>query len=129
MLTGTYCTLFFCNDPATTGIYTYYRPLSLLDAPPISSIAPTGTTSLLAGNVSSGIEPVFAYSYVRRVRQADGSRREEPVEEIGRANVRTPDTNAHFVSRLLLEQKKHEKSKYLCYNNETKKNSTKEHAD
>jgi ribonucleoside-diphosphate reductase alpha chain len=47
----------------------------------LTSIAPTGTTSLLAGNVSSGIEPVFAYSYVRKVRQADGSQREEPVED------------------------------------------------
>ena len=49
----------------------------------LTSIAPTGTTSLLAGNVSSGIEPVFAYSYVRKVRQADGSTREEPVEDQG----------------------------------------------
>ncbi len=32
----------------------------------LTSIAPTGTTSLLAGNVSSGIEPVFAYSYHRQ---------------------------------------------------------------
>ncbi|MGQ0589977.1 MAG: adenosylcobalamin-dependent ribonucleoside-diphosphate reductase [Sphingosinicella sp.] len=47
----------------------------------LTSIAPTGTTSLLAGNVSSGIEPVFAYSYRRRIRQGDGSTREEPVED------------------------------------------------
>lgn len=47
----------------------------------LTSIAPTGTTSLLAGNVSSGIEPVFAFAYSRKVRQADGSTREEPVED------------------------------------------------
>ena len=47
----------------------------------LTSIAPTGTTSLLAGNVSSGIEPVFAFSYNRKVRQSDGSTREEPVED------------------------------------------------
>ncbi len=47
----------------------------------LTSIAPTGTTSLLAGNVSSGIEPVFAYSYTRRIREPDGSMREEAVED------------------------------------------------
>ena len=47
----------------------------------LTSIAPTGTTSLLAGNVSSGIEPVFAYAYDRRIRQADGSTRTETVED------------------------------------------------
>jgi len=47
----------------------------------LTSIAPTGTTSLLAGNVSSGIEPVFAFAYTRKVRQPDGSTREEPVED------------------------------------------------
>ena len=47
----------------------------------LTSIAPTGTTSLLAGNVSSGIEPVFAYTYSRTVRQADGSTRAEAVED------------------------------------------------
>jgi ribonucleoside-diphosphate reductase alpha chain len=47
----------------------------------LTSIAPTGTTSLLAGNVSSGIEPVFAYSYTRKIRQGDGTTREEEVED------------------------------------------------
>jgi ribonucleoside-diphosphate reductase alpha chain len=47
----------------------------------LTSVAPTGTTSLLAGNVSSGIEPVFAYAYTRKVRQPDGSTREEAVED------------------------------------------------
>jgi ribonucleoside-diphosphate reductase alpha chain len=36
------------------------------------SIAPTGTISLSADNVSSGIEPVFAYSFDRTVQKATG---------------------------------------------------------
>ena len=40
----------------------------------LTSIAPTGTISLFAGNVSSGIEPIFSVSYDRKVRLADNSR-------------------------------------------------------
>ena len=38
----------------------------------VTSIAPTGTISLMADNVSSGIEPVYAFSYHRNVALPEG---------------------------------------------------------
>jgi ribonucleoside-diphosphate reductase alpha chain len=37
------------------------------------AIAPTGTISLLAGNVSSGLEPIFDASYRRKILDKDGN--------------------------------------------------------
>ncbi len=47
----------------------------------LTSIAPTGTISLLAGNVSSGLEPVFAFIYRRNILRPDGSRDSEEVSD------------------------------------------------
>jgi ribonucleoside-diphosphate reductase alpha chain len=47
----------------------------------LTSIAPTGTISLFADNISSGLEPVFSFSYTRRVLMPDGSRKEEEVSD------------------------------------------------
>lgn len=44
------------------------------------SVAPTGTISLSADNVSSGIEPVFAYEYDRTIITEDGPRVEQVVD-------------------------------------------------
>jgi ribonucleoside-diphosphate reductase alpha chain len=47
----------------------------------LTSVAPTGTISLFADNVSSGLEPVFAFRYTRTVLQPDGTRRTEEVSD------------------------------------------------
>jgi len=43
------------------------------------SIAPTGTISMYGGNVSSGIEPIFAFEYERKVTRRDGTKTTEEV--------------------------------------------------
>ncbi len=47
----------------------------------VTSVAPTGTISLVADNVSSGLEPVFSFTYERTVLMPDGSRRTEEVSD------------------------------------------------
>ncbi len=47
----------------------------------LTSVAPTGTISLFADNVSSGLEPVFSFAYTRRVLMPDGTRKEEEVSD------------------------------------------------
>ncbi|MDD2478790.1 MAG: adenosylcobalamin-dependent ribonucleoside-diphosphate reductase [Victivallaceae bacterium] len=44
----------------------------------LTSIAPTGTISLLADNISSGLEPVFSFKYTRKIRNGN----EDDVTEV-----------------------------------------------
>ncbi len=73
----------------------------------LTSIAPTGTISLLAGNVSSGLEPIFAFKYNRRIRNGEEDDYTDVevtdyayrkyIEHIGRA-VKDKDLPDYFVT-------------------------------
>src|SRR5262249_21660405 len=78
----------------------------------LTSIAPTGTISLFADNVSSGLEPVFSFKYTRNVLMPDGSRQAEEVSDHAYRLFRrlkgeeTPLTDA-FVDAQILTPRDH----------------------
>ncbi len=60
----------------------------------LTSIAPTGTISLFADNVSSGIEPVFGFTYTRNLLLPDGSRVQEEVTDYAYRSFRRRNAEA-----------------------------------
>ncbi len=78
----------------------------------LTSVAPTGTISLFADNVSSGIEPVFSFRHTRNVLMPDGSRREEEVEDYAhrlfrRVHGETKPLPDYFVDAQVLTPEDH----------------------
>lgn len=70
----------------------------------LTSIAPTGTISLYAGNVSSGIEPIFAMEYERKVMQKDGSKVTETVTDYAVDKWRRANPNSTLPSSFVTAQ-------------------------
>jgi len=77
----------------------------------LTAIAPTGTISLLANNVSSGIEPVYDFRYRRRFLELDGTTPEHELTdyalELWRAQRGQEQPPASFVTALDLPPAAH----------------------
>lgn len=64
------------------------------------SVAPTGTISMYAGNVSSGGEPIFAPEYTRKVTQEDGTKTEEKVYDYAVLLFKEFCTEGHYTDHV-----------------------------
>ncbi|MEO5338871.1 MAG: hypothetical protein H7841_18615, partial [Magnetospirillum sp. WYHS-4] len=91
----------------------------------LMTIAPTGTTAIYYGNVSSGLEPTFGWRYFRKVLRPDGSRKEFPVVDFGfaawcrrhgldPATAPTDGLPDHMVTALELSVEDHLRTQAVC---------------
>lgn len=78
----------------------------------LTAIAPTGTISLLANNISSGIEPIYDLSYIRNILKADGSKEEYKISDYAYTQWKLIPNNTsllpdYFVTANQLSPEKH----------------------
>jgi len=75
-----YCSSLYINDILPESMIEDIRKHGIRNSHLIS-FAPAGTISITAGNVSSGIEPVFSHSYDRSVLQEDNTSRVSTIKD------------------------------------------------
>jgi ribonucleoside-diphosphate reductase alpha chain len=78
----------------------------------LTSIAPTGTISIFADNVSSGLEPVFSFTYTRKVLMPNGEKSDEVVSDHAYREYRrlfgeTAQLPDYFVTAMTLDPQDH----------------------
>ena len=72
----------------------------------VTTIAPTGITSLFAGNVSSGIEPVFSVEFHRKITLPDGRYRIRKNSRLCRWSVSKPLWKEHTSPRDIRDRRR-----------------------